>query len=176
MGANRPLGQGRAAPRDVEHRASVATPPRGRFAAPSAGFFCALASLRKACDASSITAHSAPSQGAKSSRSNGSYLPSTYFHGGVIHTIAFSRPPGRRRRAGDVGTSSSGARARRRPRKATLRTSSRGPCDGLPSRRTTLRARENPQGRQMCHPPMKVSTGYFMPYYFVSRAAAWARP
>ncbi len=63
--------------------------------------------------------------------------------------IVFSRPPGRRRRAGDVGTSSSGADALRWPRKATLRAalqaltlSSRGPCDGLPSRRTTLLAEE----------------------------------
>ena len=45
--------------------------------------------------------------------------------------------------------SSSGADARRRRRKATLRAalraltlSSRGPCDGLPSRRTTLLAEE----------------------------------
>ncbi len=50
--------------------------------------------------------------------------------------IVFSPPPGWRRRAGDVSTSSSGARARRGPRKATLRAafqaltlSSRGPCD-----------------------------------------------
>ena len=50
--------------------------------------------------------------------------------------IVFSRPPGRKRRAGDVWTSSSGAYARRWPRKATLRAalhaltlSSRGPCD-----------------------------------------------
>ncbi len=70
--------------------------------------------------------------------------------------IVFSRPPGRRRRAGDPGsaggfaeasvsTSSSGAKARRWPRKATLRAalqaltlSSRGPCDAPTSRRTTL--------------------------------------
>ncbi len=64
--------------------------------------------------------------------------------------IVFSRPPGRRRRAGDVWTSSSVARARRWPRKATLGAalqaltlSSRGPCDApgitadhAPSRRT----------------------------------------
>ncbi len=99
--------------------------------------------------------------------------------------IVFSRPPGRRRRAGlpsvrlreagDVWTStlrsgsdcppynsgkregaaaaedgsSSGDDALRRPRKATLRaalqalrTSSRGPCDGPPSRRTSLLAEE----------------------------------
>ncbi len=63
--------------------------------------------------------------------------------------IVFSRPPGRRRRAGDVWTSSSGPDALRRPRKATLRaalqalrTSSRGPCDGPASRRTTLLAEE----------------------------------
>ncbi len=61
--------------------------------------------------------------------------------------IVFSRPPGRRRRAGDPGsaggfaeasvsTSSSVADALRWPRKATLRAalqvltlSSRGPCD-----------------------------------------------
>ncbi len=50
--------------------------------------------------------------------------------------IVFSRPLGRKRRAGDVWTSSSGADARRWPRKATLRAalqaltlSSRGPCD-----------------------------------------------
>ncbi len=63
--------------------------------------------------------------------------------------IVFSRPPGWRRRAGDVGTSSSGADALRWPRKATLRaalralrTLSRGPCDAPPSRRTTLLAEE----------------------------------
>ncbi len=63
--------------------------------------------------------------------------------------IVFSRPPGRKRRAGDVWTSSSGADARRRPRKATLLTalqaltlSSRGPCDGPASRRTTLLAEQ----------------------------------
>ncbi len=61
--------------------------------------------------------------------------------------IVFSRPPGWKRRAGDVWTSSSGARALRWPRKATLRaalrvlrTSSPGPCDGPASRRTTLLA------------------------------------
>ncbi len=63
--------------------------------------------------------------------------------------IVFSRPPGWRRRAGDVWTSSSGADARRWPRKATLRAalrartlSSRGPCDKPASRRTTLLAEE----------------------------------
>ncbi len=73
--------------------------------------------------------------------------------------IVFSRPPGRKRRAGlpsvrlreagDVWTSSSVADALRWPRKATLRaalralrTSSRGPCDGPASRRTTLLAEE----------------------------------
>ncbi len=74
--------------------------------------------------------------------------------------IVFSRPPGRKRRAGDPGsaggfavasvwTSSSGARARRWPLKTTLRAalqaltlSSRGPCDGPASRRTTLLAEE----------------------------------
>ncbi len=72
--------------------------------------------------------------------------------------IVFSRPPGWRRRAGDPGsaggfaeasvrTSSSGGDALRRPRQATLRAAlraltltSRGPCDGPPSRRTTLLA------------------------------------
>ncbi len=61
--------------------------------------------------------------------------------------IVFSRPPGRRRRAGDVWTSSSAARALPGPRKATLRAalrvltrSSRGPCEGPASRRTTLLA------------------------------------
>ncbi len=51
--------------------------------------------------------------------------------------IVFSRPPGWRRRAGDVRASSSGAYARRWPRKATLGAalqaltlSLRGPCDG----------------------------------------------
>ncbi len=50
--------------------------------------------------------------------------------------IVFSRPPGWKRRAGDVWTSSSGGDALRWPRKATLRaalrvlrTSSRGPRD-----------------------------------------------
>ena len=63
--------------------------------------------------------------------------------------IVFSRPPGRKRRAGDVWTSSSGGDALRWPRKATLwaalqalRTLSRGPCDGPASRRTTLLAEE----------------------------------
>ncbi len=63
--------------------------------------------------------------------------------------IVFSRPPGRRRRAGDVGTSSSGGDALRWPRYATLRAalqaltlSSRGPCDAPASRRTTLLAEE----------------------------------
>jgi len=72
--------------------------------------------------------------------------------------IVFSRPPGWKRRAGDPGsaggfaeasvwTSSSGAYALRRPRKATRRAAlraltltSRGPCDAPPSRRTTLLA------------------------------------
>ena len=61
--------------------------------------------------------------------------------------IVFSRPPGRKRRADDVGTSSSGGDALRRPRKTilraalqALRTSSRGPCDAPASRRTTLLA------------------------------------
>ena len=72
--------------------------------------------------------------------------------------IVFSRPPGRKRRAGDPGsaggfaeasvwTSSSVADALRWPRYATLRaalralrTSSRGPCDAPASRRTTLLA------------------------------------
>jgi len=71
-----------AAQRDVEHRASVATHPRSRFAPPKAGFFCAVTSLRKAYDASSITAHSALS---------------TYFHRRVIHMIVF-----RGRRVGSV--------------------------------------------------------------------------
>ncbi len=77
--------------------------------------------------------------------------------------IVFSRPPGWRRRAGDVWTStlrsgsaaaaedgtSSGGDALRWSRKATLRAalqaltlSSRGPCDAPPSRRTTLLAEE----------------------------------
>ncbi len=85
---------------------------------------------------------------------------STYFHRRVIHMIVFSRPPGRKRRAGDpgsaggfaeasVGTSSSGVDARRWPRKTTLRAalqaltlSSRGPCDASTSRRTALLAEE----------------------------------
>ncbi len=80
--------------------------------------------------------------------------------------IVFSRPPGRRRRAGDVATSSSGARARRRPRKTTLRAalqaltlSSRRPCDAPSITADHAPGLKNPQGRQMCHPPMKVSTG-----------------
>ncbi len=63
--------------------------------------------------------------------------------------IVFSRPPGWKRRAGDVWTSSSGGDALRWPRKATLRAalqaltlSSRGPCDASTSRRTTLLAEE----------------------------------
>ena len=50
-GANRLLRLGAAGRAMLEHRASAATPPRGRFAPPEAGFFRALASLRKACDA-----------------------------------------------------------------------------------------------------------------------------
>ncbi len=90
--------------------------------------------------------------------------PSTSFHRRMRHMIVFSRPPGRKRRAGDVWTSSSGAYARRRPRKATLRaalrvlrTSSRGPCDGLPSRRTTLLAEEPAR-------PSDVSSSYESKY------------
>ncbi len=63
--------------------------------------------------------------------------------------IVFSRPPSRKRRAGDVKTSSSGAYALGWPLKTTLRAalqaltlSSRGPCDAAPSRRTTLLAEE----------------------------------
>ncbi len=110
--------------------------------------------------------------------------------------IVFSRPPGRRRRAGDVRTStlrsgsdcppynsgrrkgaaaaedgsSSGARALRWSRKATLRAalraltlSRRGPCDGLPSRRTTLLA-EDPAR------PSDVSPSYESKY--LARAVA----
>ncbi len=69
--------------------------------------------------------------------------------------IVFSRPPGRKRRADDVWTSSSGVDALRWPRKTTLRaalqalrTSSRGPWDApsitadhAPSRRTRKAAR-----------------------------------
>ncbi len=102
---------------------------------------------------------------------------STYFHRRVIHMIVFSRPPGWKRRAGDPGsaggfaeasvwTSSSGGDALRRPRKATLRaalqafrTSSRGPCDAPRITADHAPGLKNPQGRQMCHPPMKVSTG-----------------
>ncbi len=51
MGQIGSFGQGRGAPRDVAHRASAATPPRGRFAPPQAGFFCAVASLRPFADA-----------------------------------------------------------------------------------------------------------------------------
>ncbi len=75
--------------------------------------------------------------------------------------IVFSRPPGWSCRAGDpgsaggfaeasVGASSRGGDARRWRRKATFRAAlraltltSRGPCDGPPSRRTALLA-ENP--------------------------------
>ncbi len=90
---------------------------------------------------------------------------STYFHRRVIHMIVFSRPPGRRRRAGDVSTSSSGARARRWPRKATLRAAvqaltlpSRGPCDAPASRRTTLLAEEPAR-------PSDVSPSYESKYW-----------
>ncbi len=65
MGANRLIRLGAARGAMLEHPpsaaaapllrrtggASVATPPRGRFAAPSAGFFCAVASLRPFADA-----------------------------------------------------------------------------------------------------------------------------
>ncbi len=51
MGANRLLRQGAARRAMLEHRASAATPPRGRFDPPEAGFFCALASLRPFADA-----------------------------------------------------------------------------------------------------------------------------
>ncbi len=84
--------------------------------------------------------------------------------------IVFSRPPGRRRRADDVRTSSSGADALRWPRKTTLRaalqalrTSSRGPCDGPPSRRTTLLAEEPAR-------PSDVSPSYESKY---SARSAW---
>ena len=79
--------------------------------------------------------------------------------------IVFSRPPGRKRRAGDVGTSSSGGDALRWPRKATLRaalqalrTSSRGPCDAPASRRTTLLAEEPAR-------PSDVSPSYESKYW-----------
>ncbi len=93
--------------------------------------------------------------------------------------IVFSRPPGRKRRAGpsspkrsigfaqagDVWTSSSGGDARRWPRYATLRAalqaltlSSRGPFDALPSRRTTLLA-EGPAR------PSDVSPSYESKYW-----------
>ncbi len=63
-----------------EHRASVATNPGSRFAPPQAGFFCALASLRifagfQNLETLSIAMRSAPSHGAKSSRSNVSIWP-----------------------------------------------------------------------------------------------------
>ena len=51
MGANRLLRLGAARGAMLEHRASVATPPRDRFAPPEAGFFCAVASLRPFADA-----------------------------------------------------------------------------------------------------------------------------
>ncbi len=51
MGANRLIRQGAARRAMLEHRASVATPPRGRFAPPQAGFFCAVASLHPFADA-----------------------------------------------------------------------------------------------------------------------------
>ncbi len=51
MGANRLIRLGAARRAMLAHRASVATPPRGRFAAPSAGFFRAVASLRPFADA-----------------------------------------------------------------------------------------------------------------------------
>ncbi len=64
--------------------------------------------------------------------------------------IVFSRPPGWRRRADEVWTSSSGADALRRLRKTTLRaalralrTSSRGPC-GVPASRRTMLLAEKP--------------------------------
>ncbi len=79
--------------------------------------------------------------------------------------IVFSRPPGRKRRAGDVWTSSSVADALRRPRKATLRAalqaltlSSRGPCDVPTSRRTTLLAEEPAR-------PSDVSPSYESKYW-----------
>ena len=104
--------------------------------------------------------------------------------------IVFSRPPGWRRRGGDVGTSTlrSGSNCppynsgRREGAAAAEDGSSSGaepaggrekrpcgrPCTSLRSRRAALvmdrhyggpRSRpKNPQGRQMCHPPMKVST------------------
>ncbi len=79
--------------------------------------------------------------------------------------IVFSRPPGRRRRAGDVSTSSSVADALRWPRKTTLRAalqaltlSSRGPCDVPTSRRTTLLAEEPAR-------PSDVSPSYESKYW-----------
>ncbi len=79
--------------------------------------------------------------------------------------IVFSPPPGWRRRAGDVGTSSSGAYALRWPRKATLRAvfqaltlTSCGPCDAPTSRRTTLLAEEPER-------PSDVSPSYESKYW-----------
>ncbi len=81
--------------------------------------------------------------------------------------IVFSRSPGWKRSAGDVWTSSSGGDALRWPRKATLwaalqalRTSSRGPCDGLASRRTTLLADKPAR-------PSDVSPSYESKYWAV---------
>ncbi len=51
MGTNRLIRLGAPRRAMLEHRASVATPPRGRFAPPEAGFFCAVASLRPFADA-----------------------------------------------------------------------------------------------------------------------------
>ncbi len=87
----------------------------------------------------------------------------TYFHRKVRHMIVFSRPPGWRRRAGDVGTSSSDGDTRRWPRKP--RPSGRS-CTSLRSPRAvlvmgpsiTVDLREPATPSDVCHPPMKVST------------------
>ena len=79
--------------------------------------------------------------------------------------IVFSRPPGWRRRAGDVATSSSGGDARRGPRKATLRAalhvltlSSRGPCDA-----PSITADHAPGLRELAR-PSDVSPSYESKY------------
>ncbi len=77
MGANRLIRLGAARGAMLEHRASVATPPRGRFVAPAAGFFCTVAALRPFADAQASPCGARLATAQKKSRSNGFYLPRT---------------------------------------------------------------------------------------------------
>ncbi len=92
---------------------------------------------------------------------------STYFHRRVRHMIVFSRPPGWKRRAGDVWTSSSGGDARRWPRKDDPSGGLAGPYALVarplwcpPSRRTTLLAEKPARPSDVSPFYVKVSTRF----------------